>query len=230
MRIGIICASDTELAPFLAIMHENKTTQKAMLTFHEGTIVDTQVVALFSGVCKVNAAIAAQVLIDTYHVDAIINAGTAGGMNDELEIFDTVISSHAAYHDVAPDILTQFHPWMETASFQADQTLIQLSRKAVARFPWQGRVYWGLMVTGETFITDAGRREINDQFAPLSVDMETASIAHVCYANGIPFLAIRTITDTATRSGADYFEENCERASAIARDVTVALLSEMHCP
>ena len=88
MRIGIICAGDMELAAFLPIIDECKITEKAMLKFYEGTIRDVEVVALFSGVCKVNAAIAAQILIDTYHVESIINAGVAGGMDSRLDIFD----------------------------------------------------------------------------------------------------------------------------------------------
>ena len=63
-----------------------------MLKFYEGQIQGIKVVVLFSGVCKVNAAIASQILIDVFGVDLIINSGTAGGMNPDLEIFDTVIS------------------------------------------------------------------------------------------------------------------------------------------
>ena len=57
--------------------------------------------------------------------------------------------------------------------------------------------------------------------------METASIAHVCYVNNRPFISIRSITDTATHSGTGHFEENCEKAARIARDITVALLMEL---
>ena len=80
-------------------------------------------------------------------------------------------------------------------------------------------VRFGRMVTGEAFITDDGRQEINARFAPLTVDMESAAVAHVCHANGVPFLAIRTVTDN--------FELNCEKASAIAKDFTLALLREI---
>ena len=79
MRVGIICAGDREVAPFLPLISECKITEKAMLKFHEGTINGVDVVVLFSGVCKVNAAIATQILIDTYQVNMIINSGTAGG-------------------------------------------------------------------------------------------------------------------------------------------------------
>lgn len=227
MRIGIICAGDKEVAPFLTIIDECKITEKAMLKFYEGRINDIEVVTLFSGVCKVNAAIATQILIDTYGVDVVINAGVAGGMNNELEILDSVISTEVAYHDVAQNILTEFHPWLDDVYFKADQELLDLTQKAIDKTDIQGKVYWGRMVTGEAFIADEGRQKINELFEPLTVDMETASIAHVCYVNNIPFISIRSVTDTATHSGTGHFEENCEKASIIAKDITVALLAEI---
>lgn len=227
MRVGIICAGDREVAPFLPIICECKTTEKAMLKFYEGTISNVEVVVLFSGVCKVNAAIATQILIDTFHVNTIINAGTAGGMNEKLEIFDTVISTEVAYHDVSPNILTEFHPWLETVFFKADQGLLSVAKMAVDKLEQKYKVFWGRMVTGEAFIADEGRKKINEQFEPLTVDMETASIAHVCYVNNIPFISVRSITDTASHSGTGHFEENCEKAAGIAKDITVALLIEL---
>ena len=85
----------------------------------------------------------------------------------------------------------------------------------------------GRTVTGEKFIEDDFRDAINQKYAPLSVDMETAGIAHVCYVNKIPFIAIRSITDTATHSGMDQFEENCQRASTISKDVVLDFLDEL---
>lgn len=228
MRVGIICAGDKELAPFLTLTEWCKQSEKAMLRFYEGRIFGIDVIALFSGVCKVNAAIAAQILIDSYGAEVIINAGTAGGINPELMVFDSVISTEVAYHDVAPDILTEFHPCLDSAYFRADQNLLELTQTAVAKLDIKDKVYWGRMVTGERFITDEGREEIIERFDPLTVDMESGSIAHVCYVNNIPFIAIRSVTDTAAHSGLAHFEENCRRASIIAKDITVALLSEIH--
>lgn len=227
MKIGIICAGDEELSPFLPMIKDCKTVEKAMLKFYAGRIDSIEVIALFSGVCKVNAAIGTQLLVDLFSADMIINSGTAGGMDPGLDIFDTVISTEVCYHDVAPDILTEFHPWMESVFFTADPKLIRLSKTAVKKIRPAGKVIWGRMVTGESFITDEGRKKINQEFAPLTVDMETASIAHVCYVNRIPFLSIRCITDTAEHSGLDNFDENCAKASVIAKDITVALLTEI---
>lgn len=169
MRVGIICAGDREVAPFLPVIHDCKMTEKAMLKFYEGKI-----------------------------------------------------------SDVAPNILTEFHPWLETVFFKADQGLLNAAKAAVDKLEQSNKVFWGRMVTGEMFITDEGRQMINEQFEPLTVDMETAGIAHVCHVNNIPFLSVRSITDTATHSGVGHFEENCEKASMIARDITVAILTEIH--
>ena len=228
MRVGIICAGDSEVEPFLALMKKCQTSEKAMLKFYEGKINDVEVVTLFCGACKVNAAIAAQIIIDTYRVDCVINAGTAGGMDPKLEIFDTVIATEVAYHDVAPNILTEFHPWMKSVYFKMDQALLSLAEKAVEKLEIKDKIFWGRMVTGEAFIADEGREKINKEFSLLTVDMETASIAHVCYVNNIPFISIRSITDTATHSGSEHFEQNCEKAAIMAKDVTVALLAEIY--
>ena len=91
-KIGILCAGDAELEPFLPHIENGTVIRKAMLNCYDGEICGVPVTALYSGVCKVNAAIAAQVLIDFFQVGAIINAGTAGGMDERLQVFDTVIS------------------------------------------------------------------------------------------------------------------------------------------
>ena len=83
--------------------------------------------------------------------------------------------------------------------------------------------FWRLeqgQAAGEPFITHHRQAKICAELVPLTVDMETAAIAHVCYVNIIPFLAIRCITDTSEHSSVEYFEQNCKRASDIAKDIT----------
>lgn len=218
-RVGILCPSDTELAPLLAHIPSPRTIRKAMLTFYVGTLEGVDVVAVYSGVCKVNAAVAAQILVDAFSVSAVFVVGMA----EDVQLFDTVISRQAVYHDVADDILTEYHPWMPTSFFSADAKLLALAEAYSQRSPFPIR--FGTIATGEAFIADEGRAEICQKFAPLCVDMETASVAHVCYANGIPFLGVRSITDTATHQGIENFERNCEQASERAAAVAMGILA-----
>lgn len=225
-KAGIICAGDREVAPFIPLVSECSISEKAMLKFYSGKIEGIPIVTLYSGVCKTNAAIATQILIDTYGCNIIINAGTAGGMNQEIKLFDTIISTESAYWDVFEGILTEFHPWMDTIYFKADKDLIDLAKGIVSKGEFSN-IYFGRMISGETFIEDKYRNEINTNFSPLCVDMETASVAHVCYVNKIPYIAVRTITDTAEHIGANAFEMNCEKASQISADIVKAMLKEI---
>ena len=210
-RIGILCAGDDEAAPFISALENRRVSSKAMLNFHEGRLENIDTVVLFSGVCKVNAAIAAQILIDTYGCRAIINAGTAGGMDPQTRCFDTIVATESAYWDISEDILTEFHPWLDTVFFQTDSRLIALARKVSENMP-EG-VRFGRIVTWEAFVGDEIRETINARFRPAAVDMETASIAHVCHVNRIPFIAVRTVTDAADCEGPEAFEKNCAAAA-----------------
>ena len=223
-KTGIICAVEREINPFLPHMENITITEKAMLKFYECEINGVCVVVVLCGVCKVNAAIATQILIDTYRVNSVINSGTAGGMDENINLFDTVISTQVASHDVDDEILTEGHPWLPSIYFNCDETLLNIAKETCGKNP---NIYFGRMVTGEKFITDDMRDTINNKHSPLSVDMETASIAHVCYVNKTPFISVRSITDTATHSGLQNFDNNCTQAAIISKDIVLGLLTSI---
>lgn len=224
MKIGIICASDRELAPFGRLISNRKYSQTALLTVCEGTIAKVPVAALYSGVCKVNAAIAAMTLIHVYGCDTIINSGTAGGLDSHLKIFSTVVATESEYHDVAPEILTEFHPWKDTSAFRSGDTLLQAARKVAKA---RKNVFYGKMATGEQFVDGPLRDKIKEKMSPLTVDMETAAIAHVCYATGVPFLAVRTLTDHADGGAEGDFQKNCEEASRLSAEFVSDIIAEL---
>lgn len=225
MKAGILCALEQELAPFLERMGESRATEKAMLRFFTGNIGQAAAAAVCCGVGKVNAAVAAQLLIDFCGVDIIINAGTSGGMDESVRLFDTVISERIAYHDIEDGILIENHPYMKSAYFEPGRGLLEAARRYSEGSPFPIR--FGTMVTGDQFIADEGRERINRAFAPLCVDMETGAAAHVCYVNRIPFLAVRTVTDTAEHAGIENFEKNGETASERAAEIVSGILRLM---
>ena len=106
---AILCAAEEELAPFLPHLAEEQRLSRAMLTLHIGRIGSLQMVLAATGMCKVNAALAVQTVLDTVSPDFVLNAGTAGGMSPALGLFDTAVTTECAYHDVGEDILTNYH-------------------------------------------------------------------------------------------------------------------------
>lgn len=213
MKIGIIGPCEVEIKPFLSRITVTETERYAKLDFHVGKYNGLDVVAVFCGICKVNAAIAAQILIDKFAVTHIILTGVSGAMDTRLNILDTVIASEAAYHDVESEIFTQYHPWMDSVCFPADNAMADGILKSAKGGPHEATIFTGSIVTGEAFITNEGRDEIIEKFDPMCVDMETAGVAHACYVNGIPFAAIRSMSDTAEESGEDAFERHVSAAA-----------------
>lgn len=78
---AILCAAEEELAPFLPHLAEEQRLSRAMLTLHIGRICGMRMVLTATGMCKVNAALAVQTVLDTVSPDFVLNAGTAGGMS-----------------------------------------------------------------------------------------------------------------------------------------------------
>lgn len=224
MKIGIIGPCEDEIVPFIEKMDNVSVESHVKLKFHSGTYSGLNIVALFSGICKVNAAIAAQMLINKYNVTHIIVTGVAGAIDVNLKIFDTVISSEITYHDVEEKIFTQYHPWMKSLSFKGDSEMVDALLKANAD---DTSVSLGKIVTGEAFIDHDGRDEIIKKHNPQCVDMETAAAAHVCYVNEIPFLAIRSISDTPLESGVNSFEKYSKDAAKKSIKVLIKYLESI---
>ena len=213
LRIGVIGPTEREIMPFIDKITDRKQSEHAMLKFYSGVYEGVEVVSVFCEVCKVNAAIATQLLISKFEVTHIILTGVAGALSKELEIGDTVISSEVAYHDVASGILTEYHPWMEDIYFKADIKLLRLCENVANSISNSSRCYTGRIITGEAFITEKERKSLIEKFNPLCVDMESASVAHTCYANNIPFIIIRSMSDKADENGSEAFESNMEIAA-----------------
>lgn len=228
MKLGIISAVENELAPILNVLEGATLREKAGLKIYEGRIEGVEAAAVVCGVCKVNAAMTAQILIDFCSADIIINCGTAGGMDPCLGIFDTVIATEVGYHDVDFMFLRDYHPHFDKPYFDTDASLIKAAKQAAEKLETGGKIHFGRMMTGEAFISDEGRPEINRLYSPMSVDMETAAIAHVCKLNNIPFISVRSITDTADHSGVGEFEDNCRKASVVSKDVTLSIIRELN--
>ncbi len=179
-----------------------ETDECAMHSFHNGTIKDICTTAVYSGCGKINASITAQLLIDRYDVDAIIFSGIAGGMRKEVKIFDTVVCTASSFHDTDNEIYTDF-PVMKAPIFYADDGLTALAKEAAGRI---GRkIHFGLRQQE----TDIWSRFIRTHCALI---WKTAAVAHACYLNGVPFIAVRSISDNDKEAGQEAINRNYDKA------------------
>ncbi len=218
MTIGIIGAMEEEITNVLEDMNVVATKNALGLDFYLGTLNNSNnnIVLVRSGIGKVNAALCAQVLIDLFAVDAIINVGVAGAIEKNIKIGDIVISTDAVQHDFdtsalgdEPGVISR----MDTSVFYADPLLIEAAKKAVESIGFP--VYEGRIASGDQFVSEPALKEkIATLFNPICCEMEGAAIAHACYLNRVPFVIIRAISDNA-EEGCDVNYERFFRESAV---------------
>ena len=225
--LGIIGAMEIEVNRIKEQMEDVSVTDKAGMSFFEGKWNGNDVVVVRSGIGKVNAAVCAQILVDTVHADAIINTGIAGSLKNEINIGDIVLSTDAIQHDMdaqgfgyAPGVI----PQMEVSDFQADEKLIELAKKCCAEVCPDIQVFTGRVVSGDQFISDKKKKEwLSSQFEGLCAEMEGAAIAQAAYLNHVPFLIIRAISDKADDSATMDYPE----FEAMAAENSVKLLADI---
>jgi adenosylhomocysteine nucleosidase len=84
-------------------------------------------------------------------------------------------------------------------------------------------------VSSQAFVDNAKFREyVSATFHAKVLDMESAAVAHVAYANGVPFLVVRSLSDLAGGgNGANEIMTFLALASKNSAAVVKAILSEM---
>lgn len=200
MKFGIIGAMEEEVASLIEEMEVSSKIAKAKMVFHSGIIYNKEVVIVTSGIGKVNAAVCAQILVDKFDVDYIINVGIAGGVGEKIYPGDIVIANSLVQHDVDTsafgDKLGQI-PRMEAYDFKCSDLLISHGKIACSSIE-NVNTFVGRIVSGDQFIANSEKiKWLNEEFNALACEMEGASIAHVAYLNDVPFLIIRSISDNA---------------------------------
>ena len=220
--IGIIAAMDVELEAIKNIVQDEKKVVIAKHTFYEGSIGDKKIVFVDSGVGKVNAALITQAMIDHFKVDAVINTGIAGGLDPSLKHMSVVLGECLSYHDFDHDLMKRFYPYKD--SFSGDERLLSLMEDVFS----ERDLRRGNIITGDQFISSKEKQlQLREDFQGTCVEMEGAAIAHVCDANDIPFLGVRSISDFADDDGEEDYEKFERRAAVLAGEIVVDLVGRI---
>ena len=209
--IGIIGAMEEEVAALKREMKDAVITEYASMEFCKGALCGREAVVVRSGIGKVNAGICAQILVDRFGVDLLINTGIAGSLDADIDIGDMVISTDAVHHDMDATIFGDPAgqvPRMDTFSFPADERLVELAVKANEKANPDIHTFRGRVASGDQFISSQEAKErISSNFHALCAEMQGAGIAHAAYLNKVSYVIVRAISDKADNSATmDYPE------------------------
>ncbi|WP_433743315.1 5'-methylthioadenosine/S-adenosylhomocysteine nucleosidase [Falsibacillus pallidus] len=228
MKVAIIGAMEEEVTLLRNNITNPEVETIAGCEYTTGQMDGKDVVLLRSGIGKVNAAMSTAVLLERFKPDAIINTGSAGGLNPVLNVGDVVISNEVRHHDV--DVTAFGYEYGQVpqlpAGFAADANLMAAAEEA-AKETSDAQVVMGLIATGDSFMNDPVRVEyIKDKFQGLqAVEMEAAAIAQVAHQFKVPFVVIRALSDIAGKESDVSFEQFLETAALNSANLVMKMVS-----
>lgn len=206
-------AVDFEIAPLLDALQGKQQVQIGSWTYWTGRIGTKSIVIARTEQGPINAAAATAFGIDRFHPAAILDEGTAGAHNPAYRVFDIVLGARttdfsgykSAHRDAGAGIdVSQWMPLPhelriggETksfASFPGDPALLAGARVA----PYgKGRLQVGNIGSAYSFNRQIDFiRWVRKTYGTDSEDMESAYAAGVAVGMGIPFLAVRIVSNS----------------------------------
>jgi adenosylhomocysteine nucleosidase len=214
MTTAILSALAEEQQGLLDLLQRPQCVTRAGREFWLGELHGQPVVLALSRIGKVAAATTATTLIEAFGARRLVFTGVAGGVGPGVQVGDVVVATEFVQHDMdASPIFPRYQiPLYGRERFACDEALLALlsgaSRTGLIRLKAEfhakpGVVHQGLIASGDRFVSAAEEARALHQalseagHPPLAVEMEGAAVAQVCHDYGLPFAAVRTISDRA---------------------------------
>ena len=172
-----------------------------------------RLLAIEAGPGKTLTASAAQLLIDRYRPDLLLDVGTAGSLHDGLAIGDVVAGSWACEYDLCPP--------RELAACARDLTAAtilagsgdrpsQVLQSFASSLPEPGpRIVVGGVASGERTVSDSNtRRWLRETLGAVACSWESSAVLRPAALGGVPALILRVISDNADESTSIDFDRH----------------------
>jgi len=219
MTTAILSALPEEQAGLHHSLEQPVCIRHAGRSFWQGHLHGQPVVLALSGIGKVAAATTATALIERFGATRVVFTGVAGGVGEGVQVGDVVVAQDYVQHDM--DATPLFARWQVPGygdvrlpcdpalsgllSAAAQSCVAQATSQLESQWlaPIKPRLHQGLMASGDQFVTSA---EVSKALRAnllaaghdvLAVEMEGAAVAQVCIDYGVPFAAVRAISDRA---------------------------------
>jgi adenosylhomocysteine nucleosidase len=205
---------------------ENVTVEEnGSFVFYIGTVEDYPVIVAKTGKGMENTAAATALAIEKYNPIAVINQGTSGGHDPDLNVFDIVLgertvnigslkTGHREKNEgMAPaewipmDLMASEGSAGEDPNaekvryYEGDEGLLKAA-KAVKDTYTEGKIVEGTIGSADVWNNEVDRINwFHTNFGTSVEEMEGAAAAQIAEAYDVPFLGIRVLSNNKTNGG-----------------------------
>lgn len=227
-RVAVICAMESEAVHLRRRLEHPHELPLNVWRRTRGRLGAHEVDIVVCGIGLINAAAATAVLCGGERPRAIFNYGCSGAHRDDLGPGDVIIGARVAHFSaqiVLPDGQRRYTGFLyhveelrvETDAIPADPELLDLCQRMAERAllpAWPGvahmpRVFTGAVASADVW-TQHGEsiRTLHDLHGSLCEEMEAAAIAQVAAMHGVPFLAVKDISNNELRKATTAYGSN----------------------
>lgn len=220
-RIGIITGVDAEAAALFSGQGAHGEPLHGFLV-RQVRFAGKDIAITCSGIGKVNAAMAAMMLVDHYDVQMLLVVGTAGKLTDiDADCFQIVEAVQGDYGASRHDHFAHY----SAGAWPIGEEHIEAFRAKVTPDIGLPKVR---IITSDAFIEnpDLGRR-LHDALGGDIIDMETAAVAQAAARMDMPWAAIKATSDNADGASSGDFQSNLKRAAKRAADATEKMIAAL---
>lgn len=217
--LAVIGAMDEEVQLIKNVMTKKVESEHAQICVTRGKFKGTEIALAQSGIGKVNATICTQMLIDLFKPQALVFSGVAGGLLPNMQACDMIVASHVVQYDMDLTAFGRRHGEVPGRDrlIECDPDIVA---KATLAFDsaFEGKkgapnLMLGTIASGDRFVQDkATLRWLQREFAALATEMEGAAFGHTCHLNRLPFVVIRSLSDSAGSTAPGDFKQNLHQA------------------
>lgn len=246
--LGLLTAIPAELADFERDLAVDRQSTVGGTFLRLGRLEGVSVVLAECGIGKVNAAMAATVMLDRFGCRGLIFSGVAGGLDPALSVGDIVVATSLVQHDygaLAGGVIETYQPGRPPLpgvptdhGYPADPAMLAkvraalagvdlpaLSSAAVGGSARRPRIAYGPILTGDAFLNCASTRaRLHASFRAMAIEMEGAAVAQVAEKFGVPVTVVRALSDLAGEDSHMDFTAFLEEAGLIAAGIVRRLL------
>lgn len=250
MSTAILSALPEEQSSLVQHLAHPQRLMHAGRVFWRGELHNRPVVLALSGIGKVGAATTATALIEHFGVARIVFTGVAGGVGDGVHRGDVVVAQDYVQHDMdASPLFPRWElPGYARSRLACDPVLVAMLFEAASLCVTSASSLWGLknlhgdahrahqglVASGDRFVSTAQESEhLRTALRAaghdvLAVEMEGAAVAQVCHDYGLPFAAVRTISDRADDAAHGDFAQFVQTvASRYAEHMVLSFLQKL---
>lgn len=215
--IGIVVAMEKEARHFLIEADIQKERQIAKKKIYEGSFKNYPFVLIISGIGKVNAGMATQILIDNFNLDKVINFGSAGGKDPKTQkVGDVALIDKVCQYDFD---LSEIDDVNVGYMQDFDLTYFETSYKK-----YKGNSFViSTLASADKFSTKKETLDTLIQLGANVSDMEAGAIAQVAYSNEIDFYILKLLTDVEGGSAESIFTQYVNNIKEICSKIPNAV-------